>query len=436
MTPAAGSLPKRSPGPAGPPDVATPLSISEQATRAGAGLIDRLPPEVWEERMRRCRAEMERLEVEALLVYSAGNEVGGYEWVRYFANYVDVAPLWASETWLAIPLEGEPTLFMNWHMVVERARTFSSFTDIRCIDIWSQPEGERHDLIAPALREWLLERGLGSARVGFGHGGRGGRWMPYTPHSVYRVMEDATEGGTLVDASSLLWDITRVKTEYDLGMLRRVAEVNCEGLAAALDVLREGATESDLLAEKIRRAGALGAEIADPEHCQLAVIHAFGPRPFYVTGYRFQRGDMFVVDSGASMGGYESDIARNAIIGPPNEIQRRTYEACMEVARILEDALRPGVVARELWEIKEVEARRLGFDHLATFAGHGVGISKNESPFLAPWDNTVIEENMVVNLEPGLFVPGEACFNYEETYIVRADGPERITPLSSELFVA
>ena len=108
----------------------------------------------------------------------------------------------------------------------------------------------------------------------------------------------------------------------------------------------------------------------------------------------------------------------------------------MEVARILEENLRPGVEARQLWEIKEREARRLGFEHTAALAGHGVGISKNETPFLAAWDDTVIEENMVVNLEPGLFVPGEACFNYEDTYVVRAAGPERITPLSSELFVA
>jgi len=416
--------------------VAAPISISELATATGAGTIERLPDEVAQERMARCRGAMGDLGVEALLVYSAGNEVGGYEWARYFANYVDVAPLWASETWLAIPMEGEPTLFINWHMVVERAKKFTAFADVRCIDIWSQPEGERHDLVGPVLRAWLEERDLAEKRIGFGHGGRGGRWMPYTPKSVYDVMAIATERGTLVDASTLLWDITRIKTDFDIAGLRRVAEVNCEGLAAALDVLREGASEADLLAAKIRRAASLGAEIADPEHCQLAVIHAFGPRPFYVTNYRFQRGDMFVVDSGASLGGYESDIARNAVIGAPTDGQRRTYDACMEVARTLEEALRPGVTARELWEIKEREARRLGFDHTAALAGHGVGISKNESPFLAPWDETVLEENMVVNLEPGLFVPGESCFNYEETYVVRAAGPERITPLSSELFVA
>ncbi len=416
--------------------MALPLTSAELAEKMGGGTIDPLPTEVAGERMRRCRGEMERLELDALLVYSAGNEVGGYEWARYLANYVDVAPLWASETWLAIPLEGEPTLFITWPMVIERAKTFTSVKDIRCIDIWNQPEGERHDLVIPALRDWVVELGLKTRRIGFGHGGRGGRWMPYTPRAVYQVVEQATAGALLVDTPSLLWDITRVKTDYDIEGLRRVAEVNCEGLAAALDLLEEGAQEADLLAAKISRAGSLGAEVADPEHCQLAIIHSFGPRPFYVTGYRFKRGDMVVVDSGASLGGYESDIARNAVIGPPNARQRATYEACMKVAKTLEDNLRPGVEARQLWEIKEREAERLGFEHTAALAGHGVGISKNEPPFLAAWDDTVLEENMVVNIEPGLFVPGEACFNYEDTYVVRADGPERITPLSSELFVA
>jgi Xaa-Pro aminopeptidase len=124
------------------------------------------------------------------------------------------------------------------------------------------------------------------------------------------------------------------------------------------------------------------------------------------------------------------------VIGLPSREQRRTYEVCMEIARMLEEALRPGVVACELWELKEREAKKAGFVRTQPFAGHGVGLSKHEPPHLAPWDRTVIQESMVVNLEPGLFAPPDACFTYEETYVIRADGLERITPLSSELYVA
>lgn len=416
--------------------MARPISLEQRADERGRGVIERLPDDVWQERLRRCREVMSRDGMDVLLVYSGGYEVGGYEWVRYFANYVDPAPLWAGESWLAIPLEDDPTLFTTWGTVVERTRSFSPVQDIRVMDIWSHPEGDRHDLVAPTLSSYLAEFGLERGRIGFGHGGRGGRWMGFTPEPVVRAVHEAAAEATVVDAAHLLWEITRVKTDYDIERLKAVAEVNCGAIAAALEILHEGTSEGELLAAKIKRACELGAEIADPEHAQLAVIHASGPRPFYVTGYRFKRGDMFVVDSGASMDGYESDIARNAIIGPPNDVQRRTYETCMDIAHTLEDALRPGVTGAELFALMKRQASAAGFAHTGTFAGHGVGISKNESPFLAPWDDTAIEENMVVNLEPGIFVPGEACFNYEETYVVRADGPERITPLSSELFVA
>lgn len=385
--------------------------------------------------MARCRAAMERQRVDALVVYSAGYTVGGYEWVRYFANYVDAAPLWASETWMIVPAQDDPTLFVTWPQMVERAQRSSPVADVRVIDVWRQEEGERHELVAPALAACLAEHGLSRSRVAFGHGGRGGSWMGYTPASVIAAVERACREATLVDGSALLWDLTRVKTEYDLAMLRRVAEMNCAGLGAALEGLAEGTSECELLAAKLRRVAELGAEIADPEHAQLAAIHPHGLRPFYVTNYRFRAGDMFVVDSGCSAGGYESDIARTAVIGTPNRRQRRAYRAGMAIAEALEAALRPGVTARRLWEIKEAEAERAGFTRTMPTAGHGVGISKHEAPDLAPWDDTAIEENMVINLEPGLLDPPEACFVFEETYIVRAEGAERITPLSSELFI-
>jgi Xaa-Pro aminopeptidase len=416
--------------------MARTISVEERSERVGKGFLEPLPPGVWEDRMRRCREAMATRDVQALLVYSAGYAVGGYEWVRYFANYIDSAPLWASETWLAIPLDGEPTLWVTWKVMVERAADYSPVRDIRFLDVWSHPDGDRHELVAPALAAYIAEQGLRGQRIAFGHGGRGGSWMGYTPGSVERTVERACGDATLIDGAELLWEITSVKTEYDIAMLRRVAEVNCEAIAAALAVLREGTGEYELFAAKIARAAELGAEIADPEHAQLAVIHPGGLRPFYVTSYRFKRGDMFTIDSGASMGGYESDIARNAVIGLPSREQRRTYEVCMEIARMLEEALRPGVVACELWELKEREAKKAGFVRTQPFAGHGVGLSKHEPPHLAPWDRTVIQESMVVNLEPGLFAPPDACFTYEETYVIRADGLERITPLSSELYVA
>lgn len=416
--------------------MARPISEHERSERARDGTLEKLPDYVWADRLRRCREAAAREEIHLLLVYSGGYEVGGYEWARYLANYVDPAPLWAGETWMAIPLEGEPTLFLIWPQMLERARRSSPISDIRVIDVWSSPEGARHDLVGRTMRDYLAERGLARGRIGFGHGGRGGSWMAYTPGSVEAAIRYACAEGTMVDAGHLLWEITRVKTEYDICGLRRAAEVNCQALGAALHALREGVAEHELFGAKITRACDLGAEVADPEHAQLAVIHPGGLRPFYVTGYRFRHGDMFTLDSGCSVGGYESDIARNAVIGEPSQRQQRAYESCMEIARRLEEALRPGATACDLWEIMEREANRLGYETTQAMAGHGVGISKNEAPFLAPWDQRPIEEGMVINLEPALFDPPDACFTFEETYVARATGPERITPLSSELFIA
>ena len=107
----------------------------------------------------------------------------------------------------------------------------------------------------------------------------------------------------------------------------------------------------------------------------------------------------------------------------------------MDVARQMEEALRPGVSARELWHIKDRETKAAGYEITIPLAGHAAGISRNEDPYFVPWEDTVIEENMTVAIDVGVFDPPEACFIFEETYIVRAETNERITPLSSELFI-
>jgi Xaa-Pro aminopeptidase len=408
---------------------------SQHADTAKLGLVPPIPQDVWEDRIARCRQAMAEEDIDVLLVYSAGSPSGGYEWARFFANYVDATPLWASEVFIAIPRDGDLTLWTTWPLMVGRAREFSPVTDVRVIEVWAQAARERHGAIAPTLRQYLEDTGFAKSRIGFGHGGRGGGWMASTPEAVVRAVRDATSGGELVDASRLLWRLVRIKTDYDVEQLRRASEVNCEALGAALANVREGTSEAQILADKIVHAAELGAEFADFDHGGVAVTHPQGLRPFFVTSYRFRRGDMFMVDSWCRIGGFESDIGRGIVIGKPNERQQRCYEVTMEIAHAMETALRPGVTAQEMWAIKDSMAKKAGYEITIPLAGHSAGISRNEDPYFLPWETAVIEENMTVAIDVGIFDPPEACFIFEETYVVRADRNERLTPLTSELFV-
>ena len=404
--------------------------------RAKLGLIPPVPLEVWRDRLTRCRSAMAEDDLDVLLIYSAGTASGGYEWARYFANYLDATPLWSSEVFIAIPREGEVTLWTTWPLMVERAKAFSPVGDIRLIEVWAQTGRDRHGSVGPTLKRYLEDNGLSRSRIGFGHGGRGGGWMASTPEAVVRAVREAAADGELVDASQLMWRLVRIKTEYDIEQLTRASEVNCQALAAALANVHAGTSEAEILADKIRYAADLGAEFADFDHGGIAVTHPQGLRPLFVTNYRFKPGDMFMVDSWCRIGGFESDIGRVVVIGEPTARQRRCYEVTMDVAHQMEQALRPGVPVRELWGIKERGTKAAGYQITIPLAGHAAGISRNEAPYFVPWEDAVIEENMTVAIDVGVFDPPEACFIFEETYVVRAGRNERITPLKSDLFIA
>jgi len=416
--------------------MARPITLARQSQDAKLGIIPTIPSGVWQDRLDRCRAAMAAEDLDVLLVYAAGSPAGGYEWARYFANFLDATPLWASEVFIAIPREGDLTLWTTWPLMVERAKHFSPVEDIRVLEVWTQPGRERHSSVGPTLKRYLQEAGLANGRIGFGHGGRGGGWMASTPAAVQGAVQEAAAGGELVDASRLMWKLLRVKSEFDIEQLKLASRINCDALAAALANVAEGTNEAAMLADKIRYAAELGAEFADFDHGGIAVTHPQGLRPMFVTNYRFQPGDMFMVDSWTRVGGFESDIGRVVVVGEPSERQVRCYHATMEVARKLEEALRPGVAARELWEIKDRETKAAGYEITIPLAGHAAGISRNEDPYFLPWEDSIIEENMTVAIDVGVFDPPDACFIFEETYVVHSSHNERITPLTSELFIA
>jgi len=319
--------------------------------------------------------------------------------------------------------------------MAEIAAHWSPVSDIRVAQNWVVGGPGADAVATQRIREVLTSQSLRTKTIGFGHGGRGGQHADFTPHRVGAIAAAATEGGRLVDAAEVLTEVIRIKTPYDLAGIRAVAEINCTALMAGLDAVAAGVPEYAVFNAKLAAACELGAEVGDPEHCQTAVIRPSGPRSVYMGAERFADGEMFIVDSGCSFGGYESDIARTLLVGSPTDAQARTFQVCTTVVEAMERALVPGVRASDLWGIADEAARGAGFRGAGSMVGHGVGISKHEAPSLTAWDNSIIEENMVINLEPSIFGLEGAGAIQEDTYIVAASGPERITPLPKELII-
>ncbi len=187
-------------------------------------------------------------------------------------------------------------------------------------------------------------------------------------------------------------------------------------------------TEADIRNELEYRMRLHGADDRSYE-----TIVASGPdhaaRPHHEVGRRtIAEGDTVIIDVGALVDGYHSDMTRSYVIGEPTMEQREIY-ALVEASHAAGvAALRPGISARELDTVcRDVFEGAGRLDWYLHGTGHGVGLEIHESPFHSQASEEVIIAGNVVTVEPGLYRVGFGGFRIEDLLVVTEAGSQPLT---------
>lgn len=327
-------------------------------------LIPKLPHGVWEDRIKRLRILMRNRNLDAMFIYSANMDLGGREWLRYFANIT--GGIWNVEAFTLIPLEDEPAVILNFKYLVPPAKKTSPIKDIRAYESFdtSLYSAEKYRDLVPLLKSVLTERGLERKRIGIGRQGMQGDRLPELTSQVIKKIF-ANLKITSEDASNLLFELIRVKTDYDIQMMRKACEITCKALKTTFESIRDGVTNTELSGVFFKNVYEEGCEpsrfMAD-QHFAIwgglgtEFCNTVSPGPF-----KFEKGDMIVSDVGVFYRGYRTDIARTAILGRLTGKQEKIYITNLKAQIEMERALKPGVRASELSRINYEVAKKAGF---------------------------------------------------------------------------
>jgi len=232
----------------------------------------------------------------------------------------------------------------------------------------------------------------------------------------------------LTPADGIVEDARRVK---DAGEIARIAEAcRCAdaALAEVAPTLGEGVTEADVRMEleyRMRRHGADGPSYD--------TIVASGPqnaaRPHHEAGSRqIIEGDTVVIDVGALVDGYHSDMTRSFVIGEPATEQTDLYNVLLGVQLAGLDAVRAGVAARDVDAVCRDLIAQAGFiEWFLHSTGHGVGLLIHEDPFESPTSTSELRAGDVVTVEPGLYRVGFGGYRIEDLVEVTDTGCRILT---------
>ena len=223
-----------------------------------------------------------------------------------------------------------------------------------------------------------------------------GRWCSH----AHRLLQEYTRPGVTEAEASL-----RAAQEATLAMLEALGDTGQQGSADGV------------------KAGYRG-QIGLRSSWAHAIAH----------NIEFQPGDVLVSETGAPVWGYNAELERAMVIGPPTDEMRRLFDHVVAAQQVAFEALRPGVTCADvdgavMRYFEEHDLLRYWRQH----TGHAIGLRNHEAPFLDVGDDTTVEPGMVFTIEPGLYDARIGGFRHSDTVAVTEDGIDILTDYPSDI---
>jgi len=226
----------------------------------------------------------------------------------------------------------------------------------------------------------------------------------------------------LVPTTGIVAGLRSRKDDGEIHRLEVAAAVADAALAEVRPRLLEAPTEIEFGLELDAAMRRLGA--SDTSFETIVASGPNGARPHHRPGPRtVSEGDLVVIDFGALVDGYHSDMTRTLMVGAPSPVQQQMYDVVLEAQAAGVAAVRAGVLAKDVDTACRSIIDAAGWqDAFLHGTGHGVGLDIHEDPRVSQVSTATLADRCVVTVEPGVYLPDHGGVRIEDTVVVTPDG--------------
>jgi Xaa-Pro aminopeptidase len=350
-----------------------------------------------EQRRRDVAGRLPEHKVDALLVTSPAN-------VRYLSDF-------AGSNGLILLTPTETHFFTDPRYAIEASRNITGTVHV--------VKGPMIAGVAAVIKRKRLRK------IGFESA-----WLHYDEYA--RLKEQLPLAASLHPVGRIIEERRMLKSPRELAKIRKSVQVNSEAYGRVLKRIRPGVSELDVAAEIEFQMKLLGAEKP-----AFDTIVAAGPRSAlphaHPTPYRLTESELLLIDMGAIVEGYASDMTRVMHLGAPPKSIRQMYKAVLEAQLAGVAAVREGVAAGKVDAATRKVLKKYKLDRAFIHStGHGLGLEIHEGPRLGKKEKTKLQAGMAITIEPGAYLEGLGGIRIEDTVLVTAQGCEVLTPTSKD----
>ena len=251
----------------------------------------------------------------------------------------------------------------------------------------------------------------------------------------YDLLKRQASEVKLRPVSDAIERLRMVKSPAEAATIRTAVELNSAAMDRALKQFRAEMTEADLVAEieySMRQLGADGPSFDTivASGARTALPHA------HPSSAEIKTDQLLLIDMGATVAGYTSDMTRTMGVGRVDQKARRMYEAVLESQLAAIDSVKAGALSSAVDRASRRVLRKHGLDKLFVHStGHGLGLEIHESPRIGRTGGIPLESGMTITIEPGVYLEGYGGVRIEDTVVVTSNGCEVLTPTKKELII-
>lgn len=238
-----------------------------------------------------------------------------------------------------------------------------------------------------------------------------------------------------VPTSGIIEKIRLIKTPQEITIIKAACAIADDAFTHILDFIKPGKTELEVANELeffMRKQGATSSSFD--------TIVASGLRSALPHGVAtdkvIEKGDFVTLDYGALYNGYISDMTSTIAVGQPSEKLVDMYNAVLGSQLLALEKVGPNMTGKEADAVARDYLTAKGYgEAFGHSLGHGIGLEVHEAPSLSVRGETVLEPNMTVTLEPGVYLPGIGGVRIEDDILITATGNEKLTHSTKELII-
>ncbi|MDG5470774.1 Xaa-Pro peptidase family protein [Jeotgalibacillus sp. ET6] len=345
------------------------------------------------------RKQMLKHDLDGLMITSSYNR-------KYISNFTGSAGI-------AVISQEEAVFITDFRYTEQAADQAKEFTIV-------QHKGPIHQEVASQVEK------LGIKRLGFE--------QDHVVFGTFKQYEEAVQT-QLVPVSGVIEKLRLIKTDSEIKILKEAADIADAAFKHILDFIQPGKTELEVSNELeffMRNAGA--------QSSSFDIIVASGERSALPHGVAsdkvIQSGEFITMDFGALHKGYVSDITRTVALGQPSDQLKEIYQVTLDAQLLAMEKIRPGLTGKEADAIARDYISSKGYgEYFGHSLGHGIGLEVHEGPGLSSRSDIELLENMVVTVEPGIYIADLGGVRIEDDTVITKNGNETLTHSTKDLII-